>query len=66
MWHPLENHIRILHRNACKVVKFSLLSPHIHLEGNVSQIFYLSLSFDFMSKNGKHFLKCLNIIFEVA
>ena len=26
---------------------------NIHLEGTVSQIFYLWLSFDFMLKNGK-------------
>ena len=37
--------------------KFCLLSLHIHSEGTVSQIFNLGLSFYFMSKNGKHFLK---------
>ena len=47
-------------------VKFCLLSPQTHSEGTVSQIFHLGLSFYFMSKNGKHFLKLLSIIFEVA
>ena len=47
-------------------LKFCLLSLHIHSEGTVSQIFDLGLSFHFMSKNGKHFLKYLSIIFEVA
>ena len=51
---------------AYKDFKFCLLSPHIHLEGTVSQIFHLGLSFYFMSINGKHFLKLLSIIFEVA
>ena len=41
----------------CEDFKFCLLSPHIHSEGTVSQIFDLGLSFYFMSKNGKHFLK---------
>ena len=51
---------------AYKDLKFCLLSTDIHLEGTMSQIFYLGLSFYFMSKNGKHFLKILSIIFEVA
>ena len=51
---------------AYKDFKFCLLSPHIHSEGTVSQIFNLGLSFYFMSKYGKHFLKLLSIIFEVA
>ena len=51
---------------AYKDLKFCLLSLHIHLEGTVSQIFYLGLSFYFMSKNGKPFLKFVSIIFEVA
>ena len=46
--------------------KFGLVSLHIHSEGKVSQIFSLGLSFYFMSKNGKHFLKLFSIIFEVA
>ena len=37
--------------------KFCLVSLHINSEGTVSQIFNLGLSFYFMSKNGKHFLK---------
>ena len=32
----------------------------------MSNIFDLGLSFYFMSKNGKHFLKFVSIIFEVA
>ena len=32
----------------------------------MSQIFDLGLSFYFMSKNGKHFLKFVSIIFEVT
>ena len=51
---------------AYKDFKFCLLSHHIHSEGTVSQIFDLGLSFYFMSKNGKHFLKLLSIICEVA
>ena len=46
--------------------KFCLLSPHIRSEGTVSQIIFLGLSFYFMSKNGKHFLKFGSIIFEVV
>ena len=46
--------------------KVWLLSPHIHSERTVSQISDLGLGFYFMSKNGKHFLKMLSIIFEVA
>ena len=48
---------------ACKDFKICLLSPHIHSEGTVAQIFDLGLSFYFMSKNGKHFLKFLSIFF---
>ena len=51
---------------AYKDFKFCLVSLHIHSEGTVSQIFNLGLSFYFMSKNGKHFLKLFSIIFEVA
>ena len=32
----------------------------------MSQIFHLGLSFYFVSKNGKHFLTFVSIIFEVA
>ena len=32
----------------------------------MSQIFNLGLSFYFMSKNGKHFLNFVRIIFEIA
>ena len=38
-----------------KKIKFCFLSPHA--EGTVSQIFYLGLSFYFMSKNRKQFSK---------
>ena len=51
---------------AYRDLKFCLLSLHIYSEGNMSQIFDSGLSFYFMSKNGKHFLKFLSIIFEVA
>ena len=54
--------ITIAHTN----FKFCLLSTHIRSEGTVSQIFYLGLSFYFMSKNGKHFLKFVGVIFEVV
>ena len=47
-----------------KHFKFCLLSPYIHVEGTVSQIFNLCLSFNFMLKNGKHFLKMLGIILK--
>ena len=33
-------------------LKFSMHVTNIHVEGTVSQIFYLGLSFCFMSKNG--------------
>ena len=46
---------------AYKDFKFCLLTPHIHSEGKVPQIFNLGLSFYFMSKNGKHFLNVLRI-----
>ena len=42
--------------------KFRLLSLHTHLEGTVSQIFCLCLSFYFMAKIGKHFINFVNII----
>ena len=51
---------------AYKDFKFCVLSLHIHSEGTVSQIFNLGLSFYFMSKNGKHFLNFVRIIFEIA
>ena len=51
---------------AYKYFKFCLVSLHIHAEGTVSQIFNLGLGFYFMSKNGKHFLKLVSIIFENA
>ena len=54
--------ITIAHSN----FKFCLLSPHIRSEGTMSQIFHLGLSFYFMSKNEKHFLKFVSIIFEVV
>ena len=51
---------------AYKDFKICVLSLHIHSEGTVSQIFDLGLSFYFMSKNGKHFLNFVRIIFEIA
>ena len=51
---------------AYKDFKFCVLSLHIHSEGTVSQIFNLGLSFYFMSKNRKHFLNFVRIIFEIA
>ena len=51
---------------AYKDFKFCVLSLHIHLEETMSQIFNLGLSFYFMSKNGKHFLNFVRIIFEIA
>ena len=51
---------------AYKDFKYCLLSLHMHSKGNMSQFFNLGLSFYFMSKNGKHFLKCLSILFEIA
>ena len=51
---------------AYKDLKLCLLSLHIYSEETVSQFFNLGLSFYFMSKNGKHFLKLLSIIFEIA
>ena len=43
--------------------KFCVPILHTHSEGTVSQIVYLGLGFIFMSKNGKHFVKFVNIIF---
>ena len=40
---------------AYKDFKFCLVSPHIYLEGTVSQIFNLGLSLYIMSKNGETF-----------
>ena len=47
----------------CKDFNFCLPDPYTHLEGTVSQISFLSLSFYCMSKNGKHFVKFVYIIF---
>ena len=52
--------------SAHKDFKFCLLSPYIHFEGTVSQILNSGHSFYFMSKNGKHFLMFLSIMFVVA
>ena len=49
-----------------KDFKVCVLSLNIHSEGTVSQIFNLGLSCYFMSKNGKHFLNFIRIIFEIA
>ena len=38
-------------------LKLSELVDNIHLEGTVSQIFYLGPTFYFMSKNGKLFIR---------
>ena len=46
--------------------KFCLLSLHTHLEGTLSQIFDLGPCFYFMTKNGKHFINFVIIIFEVT
>ena len=43
-----------------------MLSLHTHLEGTVSQIFYLGPSFYFMTKNGKHFINVVKFIFKVT
>ena len=43
-----------------------MLSLHTHLEGTVSQIFYLGPSFYFMTKKGKHFINFVKFIFEVT
>ena len=50
----------------CSDIKFCVLSLHTHLEGSMSQIFYLGLSFCFMTKIGKHFINFANIIFQVT
>ena len=44
-------------------LRFCLHSLHTHLEGTVSQIFYLGSSFCFMTKNGKHLINFVKIIF---
>ena len=51
---------------AHKRFKCCLLVLETHLEGTVSQIFYLCLSFYFMPKNGKHFVKFVKIIFKTT
>ena len=51
---------------AHKEFKSRLHSLHIPLEGTVSQIFDLGLGFYFMSKNGKHFVKFVNVIFKIT
>ena len=37
-------------------MKFLIVVDNIQMEGTVSQIFYIGLSFDFMIKNGKLFV----------
>ena len=45
---------------------FCLLSLHTHMEGVVSQIFYLYPSFYFMKKMGKHSIHFIKILFQVT
>ena len=47
--------LTIAHRD----FKSCLRSLHTHLEGTASQIFDIGLGCYFMSKNGKHFVKCV-------
>ena len=42
------------------------LIDNMHLEGTVSQIFYVGPSFNFMTKNGKHFAIFCNYIFLIS
>ena len=48
---------------ADKDFKFCLLILHTRPEETMSQIFDSCLGFYFMSKNGKHFVQLLSIIF---
>ena len=49
---------------ACTQSKFDVVILATYMEGTVSQIFYLGLSFYFMPKIGKHLKKVMVIIFE--
>ena len=51
--------LTIAHRD----FKSCLRSLHTHLKGTMSQIFDTGFGFYFMSKNGKHFVKFVNINF---
>ena len=44
--------MKISQQTADRELKFCFPILHIHLEGTVSQIFYLGLSIYFMSKTG--------------
>ena len=46
--------------------KFSFPILHICLEGTMSQISYLCLSFDFMSKIGYHFRRLCALLTELS
>ena len=50
----------------CKNFKFCLLGPHTHSEETISQICIYVLVFILCQKNGKHFVKFVNIMFEVT
>ena len=43
--------------------KFCLVIPQTHMEGTVSQIFYLCLGSFFMTKIAKYFINFVNIFF---
>ena len=47
-------------------LKFSMCALMILPEGSASQIFYLGLTFHFMSKNGKLFAYFCNINFYIS
>ena len=48
---------------ACTQSKFDVVILSTYMEGTVSQILYLGLSFYFMPKIGKHLKKVMVIIF---
>ena len=60
------SNLNFLKTIAHKRFRFYLLTLGTHLEGTVSQIFYLCLSFNFMPKTGKHFVKFVTIIFKTT
>ena len=56
-------HISI--NNVISCLKFCMHVRNIAVEGTVSQIFFLSLSIYFMSKNGQLFIYFLHIFFYI-
>ena len=55
--------LKVIFTETIAGTEFILITIQTLSEGTVSQIFYLSLTFYFVKKNGKHFVKFGNIVF---